>query len=60
VPAATLSDTVGATGLLLRWLRGSHTSLELGWVRQFTSSDPVFWDGWILGSGLYARAAYRF
>jgi hemolysin activation/secretion protein len=60
VPAATLSDTVGATGLLLRWLRGSHTSLELGWVRQFTSSDPAFWDGWILGSGLYARAAYRF
>ena len=60
VPGATLTENAGATGLLLRWTRGRHGELELGWVRQFQSGAPAFWDQWILGSGLYTKVVYRF
>ena len=60
VPGATLTESAGATGLLLRWTRGRHGELELGWVRQFQSGAPAFWDQWILGSGLYTKVVYRF
>ena len=60
VPGTTLSESAGAGGLLLRWSRGRHSELELGWVRQFQSGSQAYWDQWILGSGLYAKVAYRF
>ncbi|MFM7360714.1 MAG: ShlB/FhaC/HecB family hemolysin secretion/activation protein, partial [Cyanobium sp.] len=56
-----LSDTVGSGGLLARWLAGSHWALELGWVEQFETNDNLgVWQDWLLGSGLYAKAQYRF
>ena len=60
VPGATLSESAGAGGLLLRWSRGRHGELELGWVRQFQSGSWAYWDQWILGSGLYTKVSYRF
>lgn len=60
VPGASLSDSIGAGGLLLRWSRGRHGVLELGWVRQFQAESRAFWDQWILGSGVYSKLIYRF
>lgn len=60
VPGATLSDAIGSGGVLLRWNRGSHGALELGWVRQFQAESRDYWDQWILGSGVYAKMTYRF
>jgi hemolysin activation/secretion protein len=60
VPGASLRDGIGAGGLLLRWSRGSHGVLELGWVKQFQTEARTDWDQWILGSGVYAKMTYRF
>jgi hemolysin activation/secretion protein len=60
VPGATLSETAGAGGVLLRWTRGRHGEVELGWVKQFQSGPRAFWDQWILGSGFYTKLVYRF
>ena len=60
VPGATFSESAGAGGVLLRWSRGRHGELELGWVRQFQSGSWAYWDQWILGSGFYTKVAYRF
>jgi len=60
VPGATLSDSAAAGGVLLRWTRGRHGEVELGWVKQFQSSPRAFWDQWILGSGVYTKLVYRF
>jgi hemolysin activation/secretion protein len=60
IPGATLSDSIGAGGLLLRWSRGRHGVLELGWVKQFQAETRAFWDQWILGSGVYTKLTYRF
>jgi len=59
VPGATFSESAGAGGVLLRWSRGRHGELELGWVRQFQSGSWAYWDQWILGSGFYTKVAYR-
>jgi hemolysin activation/secretion protein len=57
----TFQDTVGATGVLVRWLQGANWSAELGWVRSFQTNDnPGPWRDWLLGKGLYARLQYRF
>ena len=56
-----LDDGVGAMGLLARWLAGSHTSLELGWVHQFsTDNNAGYWNNWLLGNGIYTKVQYRF
>ncbi|MEB3317911.1 MAG: ShlB/FhaC/HecB family hemolysin secretion/activation protein [Cyanobacteriota bacterium] len=60
VPGARLNDSVGAGGILLRWTRGRHGVLELGWVKQFGSDSRVIWDQWLLGSGVYTKLLYRF
>ncbi len=60
VPGATISDNAGAGGLLLRWTRGRHGELELGWVRQFQSGSRAYWDQWMLGNGFYTKLVYRF
>ena len=55
------SDTVGSTGLLLRWLAGQHWAFELGWVHQFSTKDNDGpWNDWLLDDGLYAKAQFRF
>lgn len=57
----TFSDTVGAGGVLARWLQGEHWTMELGWVQQFQTNDNVgSWQNWELARGLYARVGYRF
>lgn len=57
----TVSDVVGSGGLLARWLAGDNLSLELGYAQSFnTDNNPGAWDDWLLGSGLYAKASFRF
>jgi hemolysin activation/secretion protein len=57
----TFRDTVGATGVLVRWLQGANWSAELGWVRSFQTNDNTGpWTDWLLGKGLYAKLQYRF
>lgn len=57
----SFSDTVGAGGVLVRWLQGKHWSTELGWVHPFQADDnPGPWTDWLLGQGLYAKVQYRF
>ena len=59
--SVTLDDTIGTGGLLLRWLRGQHWSVEVGWVDQFNANDNVgIWNDWLLGSGAYGKVRYRF
>jgi hypothetical protein len=60
VPGAAISDSAGAGGLLLRWTRGRHGELELGWVRQFQSGSRAYWDQWMLGNGFYTKLVLRF
>jgi hemolysin activation/secretion protein len=60
IPGATLSDSIGAGGLLLRWTLSSQGQVELGWVKQFQSETRPYWDQWILGSGIYSKLTYRF
>jgi hemolysin activation/secretion protein len=60
VPGATISDSAGAGGMLLRWTRSRHGELELGWVRQFQSGSRAYWDQWILGNGFYTKLVFRF
>lgn len=57
---AATGESVSAAGLLMRWLRGTHGELELGWVHQLQSGTNPFWNRWVLGSGVYTRALYRF
>jgi hemolysin activation/secretion protein len=57
----SFSDTVGSTGLLLRWLAGQTWAFELGYVHQFSSNDnPGAWNDWLLDDGLYVKAQFRF
>jgi hemolysin activation/secretion protein len=61
LPEVTFNDTVGAGGLMLRWLAGEQWRVDLGWVEQFETNDNVgVWNDWLLGSGLYAKLQYRF
>ena len=55
------NDTVGSGGLLARWLAGDNFSLELGYAHSFnTDNNKGAWNDWLLDSGLYAKASYRF
>lgn len=56
----SFSDTVGSTGVLLRWLNGQHWNLELGWVSPFDTEERSYWTNWLLGSGVYTKIQYRF
>jgi hemolysin activation/secretion protein len=58
---ASFNDTVGAGGLLVRWLAGEHWATELGWVEQFQTNDNLgTWTDWNLAKGVYAKLQYRF
>ena len=60
---ATMSfeDTIGAGGVLVRWLHGKHWSVEMGWIDQFHAGNNAgIWNHWLLGSGAYGKVRYRF
>jgi hypothetical protein len=58
---ASFNDTVGAGGVLMRWLAGDNWATELGWVQQFQTNDNLgTWTDWNLAKGLYAKLQYRF
>jgi hemolysin activation/secretion protein len=56
----SVSDTVGSTGVLLRWLAGRQWALELGWISPFDTEERPFWNQWMLSSGVYSKIQYRF
>ena len=59
--SVSLDDTIGTGGLLLRWLRGRHWSVEVGWVDQFNANDnDGIWNDWLLGSGAYGKVGFKF
>ena len=52
----TISDTIGSGGMLLRWLKGQHWSVELGWIDQFNADNNTqIWDDWLVSNGLYSK-----
>ncbi|WP_216900833.1 ShlB/FhaC/HecB family hemolysin secretion/activation protein [Synechococcus sp. CCY 9618] len=60
-PGGSFRDTVGAGGVLVRWLAGNNWALELGWVKPFFTNDNLGpWNDWLLSQGLYTRLNYRF
>ena len=59
-PDGTLRDSIGAGGVLLRWLGGQHWLAELGWVAQFSAGQRPLWGNWLLGSGIYTKLGVRF
>ena len=59
-PGGSFSGTVGAAGLLVRWLQGRHWLMELGWVNQFESASVALPDDWLLNNGLYSKISFRF
>jgi hemolysin activation/secretion protein len=54
------SDTVGSAGALVRWLAGRHWTLELGWLTPIDEGPRVYWNNWLLGSGVYSKIQFRF
>ena len=52
--------SVGAGGLLLRWLRGRHWQLELGWASQFGDGLTRAVPNWLIDNGVYTKVSYRF
>jgi hypothetical protein len=61
LPGLHLTDTVGAGGVMARWLAGQHWSLELGWVEQFSTGETAgVWNDWALGRGVYSQLRYSF
>ena len=55
-----VNDTVGSTGVLMRWLASRQWALELGWVSPFETEERPIWGNWLLGSGVYTKLQYRF
>jgi hemolysin activation/secretion protein len=53
-------DTVGSGGALVRWLAGRHWTLELGWITPIDEGPRVYWNNWLLGSGVYSKIQFRF
>lgn len=54
------SDTVGSGGAYVRWLASRHWNLELGWITPIDEGPRVYWNNWLLGSGVYSKIQYRF
>jgi hemolysin activation/secretion protein len=52
--------SVGAGGLLLRWLGGRHWQLELGWASQFGDGLSRAVPNWLIDNGVYTKLSYRF
>jgi hemolysin activation/secretion protein len=60
LPHGSESGSVGAGGLLLRWQRGRHWQLELGWVSQFGDGLVRTVPNWLLDNGVYTKVSCRF
>lgn len=58
--SGSFSDTVGSTGVLMRWLANRNWNLELGWISPFATEERRYWENWLLGSGVYTKLQYRF
>jgi hemolysin activation/secretion protein len=56
----TDSSSLGAGGLLLRWLHGRHWAVELGWASQFGDNLVVADTNLLVDNGLYTKMSYRF
>lgn len=56
----TYTDSIGAGGLIGRYING-RWQLELGWVDTFKTDDnPGLWTNWVLGHGLHTKLRYTF
>jgi hemolysin activation/secretion protein len=60
LPYGIDTASVGAGGLLLRWLSGSHCQLELGWASQFGDGLTRTVPNWLIDNGVYTKLSYRF
>jgi len=61
VGGGAFGDTVGAGGLLVRWLANNNWSVELGWAQPFATADNRgVWNDSLLGRGLYTKVNLRF
>jgi hypothetical protein len=60
LPYGLETASVGAGGLLLRWLSGRHWQLELGWASQFGDGLSRAVPNWLIDNGLVTKLSYRF
>lgn len=60
LPRGVDDGSVGAGGVLLRWLSGPHWQLELGWTSQFGDRLVSAVPNWLLDNGVTTRVSYRF
>ena len=60
LPNEIKTASVGAGGLLLRWLNGHHWHFELGWASQFGEGLTRGAPNWLIDNGLYTKLSYRF
>ena len=60
LPYGMDTASVGAGGLLLRWLSGRHCQLELGWASQFGDGLTRAVPNWLIDNGVYTKLSYRF
>jgi hemolysin activation/secretion protein len=60
LPYGIETASVGAGGLLLRWLNGQRWQLELGWASQFGDGLVRAVPNWLIDNGLYTKLTYRF
>jgi hemolysin activation/secretion protein len=60
LPYGIDTASVGAGGLLLRWLSGRHCQLELGWASQFGDGLTRAVPNWLIDNGVYTKLSYRF
>ncbi|MFM8275617.1 MAG: ShlB/FhaC/HecB family hemolysin secretion/activation protein [Cyanobium sp.] len=60
LPNGVETGSVGAGGLLLRWLSGRHWQLELGWAGQWGDGLGSTVPNWLNDVGLYSKVSYRF
>jgi len=60
VQGSTDSGSLGAGGVLLRWLQGRHWQLELGWASQFGDDLGGAVPNLLIDNGLYSRVSLRF
>jgi len=58
--SSTDSSSLGAGGLLLRWLQGRHWAAEVGWATQFGDDLPTGDTNLLIDNGLYTKLSYRF
>jgi hemolysin activation/secretion protein len=54
------SGSLGAGGVLLRWIQGRHWLLELGWATQFGDGLQATETNWLIDNGVYSKLSYRF